>query len=199
RRRFLQGTALAGFSAFLAACAGSGASESAGPASIGIATAPPVVTPAPSAVPTAKPTPTGSLEFANWPAYIDLTGKAYDTGVYTKGSSPTVQQFQQKYGVEVNYVEKIEANEDFYALIQPQLQASLPTGWDLIVITDWLAAKVISKGWAEQIDHSAVPNATANLVDTLKNQPWDPNNDLHSPSQSGMTGIRTNTKVQKAA
>jgi len=199
RRRFLQGTALAGFSAFLAACAGSGASESAGPASIGIATAPPVVTPAPSAAPTAKPTPTGPLEFANWPAYIDLTGKAYDTGVYTKGSSPTIEQFKKAIGVDVHYVEAIEDNKTFYAKIQPHLQAGEPTGWDLIVITDWLAAKVISKGWAEQINHGDVPNAVNNLQDSLKNQPWDTGNDYHFPWQSGMTGIGYNKKSLASA
>jgi spermidine/putrescine transport system substrate-binding protein len=194
RRRFLQGTALAGFSAFLAACAGAGASESAGPASIGIATAPPVATAAPSAAPTAKPTPTGPLEFANWPAYIDLTGKAYDTGVYTKGSSPTIEQFKKAIGVDVHYVEAIEDNKTFYAKIQPHLQAGEPTGWDLIVVTDWLAAKIIAKSWAEPINHGDVPNAVNNLQDSLKNQPWDTNNDYHFPWQSGMTGIGFNKK-----
>ena len=196
RRRFLQGTALAGFGAFLAACTGA-ATESSAPASVAIATAPPVATPAGS--PTPVPSPTGPLKFANWPAYIDLTGKAYDTGEYSPGSSPTIEQFKKKYGVAVDYEEKIEDNKIFYATIQPQLQAGSPTGWDIIVITDWLAAKVISKGWAEQIDHGDVPNAVANLQDALKNQIWDANNDYHFPWQSGMTGIGFNTKVLKSA
>lgn len=199
RRRFLQGSALAGFSAFLAACGAAGSSESAAPASIGIATAPPVATTAPSVAPTPKPSPTGPLEFANWPAYIDLTGKAYDSGVYTKGSSPTIEQFKKAYGVEVDYVEAIEDNKTFYAKIQPQLQAGTSTGWDLIVITDWLAAKVISKGWAEQIIHDDVPNAVTNLQDSLKGQVWDTNNDYHFPWQSGMTGIGYNKRSLAAA
>jgi spermidine/putrescine transport system substrate-binding protein len=195
RRRFLQGTALAGFGAFLAACAGGGASQT--PAgSVFVPTAPPIATP--TGAPTPKPTPTGPLQFANWPAYIDLTGKAADEEKYSKGSSPTIQQFQDKYKVEVNYVEKIEANEDFYALIQPQLQAGLPTGWDLIVVTDWLAAKIIAKSWAEAIDKGDVPNAVNNLEDALKNYPWDANNDYHYPWQSGMTGIGYNTKTLAA-
>jgi spermidine/putrescine transport system substrate-binding protein len=199
RRRFLQGTAFAGFAAFLAACT-TGSSESNPPASVSIPTPPPA-TPSPStpASPTPVPSVTGPLKFANWPAYIDLTGKAYDTGEYTAGSSPTIEQFKKKYKVEVDYEEKIEDNKTFYATIQPQFQAGSPTGWDLIVITDWLAAKVISKGWAEPIDHGNVPNATANLVDSLKNQVWDQNNDFHYPWQSGMTGIGFNTKVLKSA
>jgi spermidine/putrescine transport system substrate-binding protein len=44
-----------------------------------------------------------------------------------------------------------------------------------------------------------VPNAVSNLIDSLKNQPWDANNDYHYPWQSGMTGIGYNTKVLKKA
>jgi spermidine/putrescine transport system substrate-binding protein len=62
----------------------------------------------------------------------------------------------------------------------------------MITVTDWLAAKIISKGWAEQIDQSAVPNCVANLRDALKNQVWDAKNDFHYPWQSGMTGIGYN-------
>ena len=198
RRRFLQGTALAGVAAFLAACT-SGTTESSPPASISIPTPPPATpTPVPAS-PTPVPSPTGPLKFANWPAYIDLSGKAYDTGEYTPGSSPTIEQFKKKYGVLVDYEEKVQDNKTFYATIQPQFTAGSATGWDLIVITDWLAARVISKGWAEKIDHGNVPNAVNNLVDALKNQVWDPANDYHYPWQSGMTGIGFNTKVLKAA
>jgi spermidine/putrescine transport system substrate-binding protein len=197
RRRFLQGTALFGISAFLAACTGTTSTGTQGPpASINIPTAPPV-TAGPSVAPTPLPKPTGPLEFANWPAYIDLAGKAGDEGVYAKGSSPTLEQFKKKYSIDVDYVEAIEDNKTFYAKIQPQLQAGTSTGWDLIVITDWLAAKVISKGWAEQIIKDDVPNAVKNLVDSLKNRPWDAGNDYHYPWQSGMTGIGFNKKTLK--
>jgi spermidine/putrescine transport system substrate-binding protein len=198
RRRFLQGSALVGFSAFLAACAGSSPSGSQAPASINIPTAPPVSL-APSAPPTPLPSPTGPLKFANWPAYIDLVGTAGDNGVYAKGSSPTIEQFKKKYGVDVDYVEAIEDNKTFYAKIQAQLQAGTPTGWDLIVVTDWLAAKIISKSWAEPIIPDDVPNAVANLVDSLKNRPWDSSNAYHYPWQSGMTGIGYNKKSLKSA
>ncbi len=57
------------------------------------------------------------------------------------------------------------------------------------MVTDWLAAKIIVKGWAEQIDQTNVPNCVNNLRDPLKGYPWDPKNDYHYPWQSGMTGI----------
>jgi spermidine/putrescine transport system substrate-binding protein len=195
RRRFLQGSALAGFGAFLAACTGGAtdapvASGTNAPVSVAIPT-PPAATAGPTVAATPK-TVTGPLHWAQWPAYIDLAGKAGDAGVYAPGSSPTLEQFKKKYSVDVNYEEKIEANEDFYAGIQQQLVAGAPTGWDMITITDWLAAKIISKGWAEKIDPTNVPNCVANIRDALKNQVWDANQDYHYPWQSGMTGIGYN-------
>ena len=194
RRRFLKGTALAGVGAFLAACSSSGASSvpvtSLSASNAAIPTLPPP-TPAPSVAATPKVV-SGPLHWAQWPAYIDLTGKAATNLKYSPGSSPTLEQFKAKYKVDVDYEEKIEDNNTFYATIQPELVAGAPTGWDLIVITDWLAAKVITKGWAEQIDQSNVPNCTANLRDALKGQVWDPKNDYHYPWQSGMTGIGYN-------
>ncbi len=193
RRRFLQGTAAAGLGAFLAACSSSGATgapvASGGPAgsNANIPTLPPA-TPAPSVAPTPKVI-TGPLHWAQWPAYIDLTGKAATNGKYAPGSSPTLEQFKAKYKVDVDYEEKIEDNNTFYATIQPELVAGAPTGWDLIVVTDWLAAKIIVKGWAEAIDQTNVPNCVNNLRDPLKGYPWDPKNDYHYPWQSGMTGI----------
>jgi spermidine/putrescine transport system substrate-binding protein len=159
---------------------------------------PPPASPTPSVSPTPKVV-TGPLKWAQWPAYIDLTGKAGEEGEYSAGSSPTIEQFKKKYKIDVDYEEKIEDNKTFYATIQPQLQAGTPTGWDMITITDWLAAKIISKGWAEKIDPTNVPNCVANIRDALKNQTWDPNQDFHYPWQSGMTGIGYNTKVLAAA
>jgi spermidine/putrescine transport system substrate-binding protein len=202
RRRFMQGTAFAGVAAFLAACSSNaGSSEPPAEASgnANIPTPPPVASASPAGSPTPQPSPTGPLHWAQWPAYIDLTGKADEAGAYQPGSSPTLEQFKAKYKVDVNYEEKIEANEDFYATIQQQLVAGLPTGWDMITVTDWLAAKIISNNWAEQIDQGNVPNAAKNLRDPLRNQVWDPNNDFHYPWQSGMTGIGYNkTSLAKA-
>ena len=78
RRRFLQGSALAGVAAFLAACTGTkpgGASAAPSVASsrhgsvrggLGLRRARPS--------PRRRRSATGPLKFANWPAYIDLAG-----------------------------------------------------------------------------------------------------------------------------
>src|SRR3972149_4802956 len=156
RRRFLQGSALAGFGGFLAAC-GRGATPNPTEAAI-----------------------TGPLHFANWPAYIDLTED--------ETSSPTLTDFEAKYGIEVNYKEDIQTNEDFYATLAPLLGSNLDSGWDMVVLTDYMAARVVRAGWIEKIDAVGTPTAHANVRDELKGLDWGPNMEQHFPWQSGATG-----------
>jgi spermidine/putrescine transport system substrate-binding protein len=193
RRTMLQLSAGAGVAAFLAACGGGLAS----PTPTQAPTTAAAQSPTPEPSPTPGATPGGALVVANWPAYIDLAGAAGEEGVYAPGSSPTLEKFQTEFDIDVDYQEKIEDNKDFFATIEPQLVSGLPTGWDLIVVTDWLAAKIIEKGWAEKLDHANTPTAEKNLREPLRNQTWDPNQDYHYPWQSGMTLIAYNSKTLK--
>jgi spermidine/putrescine transport system substrate-binding protein len=197
RRRFLQGSAMAGVATFLAACTGTKTGASAAPTgaapSTAPASAPASVAPSPSVAATPK-VASGPLKFANWPAYIDLG----DKDSYTPGASPSLTAFEKKYGVKVDYEEKIGENAAFVETIKPALVGNLATGWDLVVLTDWMAAKIVANGWAEKIDQTNVPNCTANIRDALKNSSWDATNDFHYPWQSGMTGVGFNAKTLKA-
>ena len=134
--------------------------------------------------------PTGPLKFANWDAYIDLT--EVGDGEYDL-PSPTLDEFTAEYGVDVEYANaQIEDNESFMATIRPQLESGVETGWDIIVLTDWMAAKVVEAGWAEELDPAATATAAANVRDELKGLPWDPDMKFHYPWQSGATGIGYN-------
>ncbi len=189
RRTILKGAALGGVATFIAACAG--------------ARSTPAPTSGTSAAPGASDAPasegpkevTGPLMFANWPAYIDLAGDAGEAGEYQPGSSPSLIDFEAEYGVQVDYQEKIGDNSTFVETIKPALVAGLATGWDLMVLTDWMASKIVTNGWAEKIDQTSVPNAVANVADSLKGYPWDPNMEYHYPWQSGMTGVGYNAKT----
>jgi spermidine/putrescine transport system substrate-binding protein len=196
RRRFLQGSAAAGFAAFLAACTGTKTGSSTRPSTpAATGSAPAASTPAsvePSVAATPK-TVSGPLKFANWPAYIDLG----DKDEYSPGASPSINEFEKQFNVKVDYEEKIGDNATFVETIKPALVGGLPTGWDLMVLTDWMASKIVANGWAEKIDQSNVPNCTANLRDALKNSSWDANQDYHYPWQSGMTGVGFNAKTLK--
>jgi spermidine/putrescine transport system substrate-binding protein len=193
RRTVLKGAALGGIATFIAACTGTRTGGIASPSAATSAAASQEATASESAPsePTPQPSPTGPLMFANWPAYIDL-GHADE---HTPGASPTIEEFKKQYGVEVDYQEKIGDNASFVETIKPALVGGLPTGWDLMVLTDWMAAQIVQNGWLEKIDPASVPNAVANLEDSLKGYPWDPNQDYHYPWQSGMTGIGFNGKT----
>jgi len=193
RRTVLAGGALAGVAAFIAACTGGGNATSApavsaapGASEAPAASAPPAgesAAPAPSEGGVTGPVE-GPLNFANWPAYIDLTDD--------ESSSPTLTDFQTLHGIEVNYVEDIQTNEDFFAGIAQQLIAGLDTGWDLIVLTDYMAARLVRRGWTEEITAANVPTALANVRDELRGLEWDPDMKFHFPWQSGATGVGYN-------
>lgn len=188
RRAVLVGGSLAGFAAFLAACGTGGTASTAptagptAPGSTGVA-----ATNAATAAPTAKPSPDKELNWANWTYYMDVD--ANDANKFK-----TLEDFKAKYGTTVNYQEVIDDNETFLGTIRPQLEGGQDTGWDIIVVTDWMAARVIRLGWAEQLNLGDMPNVTANLQDVYKGVSWDSTNDHHVPWQSGMTGLGFDTK-----
>ena len=183
RRRFIAGSAMAGFAAFLAACGtqGTGSQKPSGAASAAPTSGPTgAASDAPSAVPAA--TGGGTLNFASWIGYIDI---AEDNETY-----PTLEKFTAESGVEVNYREDVDDNESFFTSdLQGPLDAGLSTGWDIVVVTDWMVARLARLGWLEKINLANTPNFVANLLDQYKGRSFDPDTDLAAPWQSGMTGI----------
>jgi spermidine/putrescine transport system substrate-binding protein len=184
RRRFLAGSAMAGFAAFLAACGTSGTST--GAPSEAASTAP--ETEAASVAPTEKPSPAAELNFANWPLYMDT-----DDNDPTKHK--TLDDFTAKYGTKVNYSEVINDNDTFFGTIKAPLEAGQDSGWDLIVLTDWMASRLVRLQWLEKIDLGNVPNYVNNLEDGFKGPDWDKTNEFHAPWQAGMTGLGFDSKV----
>lgn len=186
RRRFLQGAALAGTAAYLAACSPSRASDV--PRTVASASAsagPRSLVPAPSSGSAGSAAPlSGPLRFANRETYIDID---------EAGESPTLVEFEAAHGVAVAYANAaIADDESFLASIRTALEAGAPTGWDLIVVTDWMAARFVEAGWAEQLDPSHVTAALANVRDELRGLPWDPEMRFHFPWQSIATGLGYN-------
>ncbi|HEY7522645.1 MAG TPA: spermidine/putrescine ABC transporter substrate-binding protein [Candidatus Limnocylindrales bacterium] len=176
RRRFLQGTALAGVGAALAACGTPGTGSSATPGS------------SPSAGGSAVPSGSGGgkiggeLNLATWIGYIDVA----DDNV----TRPTLDKFTEETGITVNYVESIDDNEKFFTSdLQGPISQGLPTSWDIVVVTDWMVARLARLGWLETIDTASTPNFTANLLEQYRGRSFDPDTNLAAPWQSGMTGL----------
>jgi spermidine/putrescine transport system substrate-binding protein len=134
-----------------------------------------------------------TLNFSNWPSYMDEA----DEKVNGKTVLPTLAAFEKKSGIKVNYTADVNDNAEFYAKVKDQLGACQPTGRDMFVLTDWMAARMIQLGWIQKLDHSKIPNVDANLLPSLKGPAWDSSRDYSVPWQSGLTGIAYNAKYTK--
>jgi spermidine/putrescine transport system substrate-binding protein len=123
--------------------------------------------------------PAGELVMANWPLYIDKG----PTG------SPTVKSFEEASGINMRYEVVINDNEEFFATIREPLSQGQPTGWDIIVVTDWMVDKMNRLGYLDQLHHEELPNFAANAADKVKDPWFDPNNAHSIPWAAGITGI----------
>ncbi|MFF7178940.1 extracellular solute-binding protein [Streptomyces sp. NPDC008121] len=122
-----------------------------------------------------------SLDFANWPLYIDT-----DEGTQRR---PTLDAFSARTGIAVRYTEEINDNDEFFGKIGPALMNHQETGRDLIVVSDWMAARFVRLGWAQRMDRAKQPNVSAHLDPQLRSPAFDEGR-LHTvPWQSGITGI----------
>jgi len=168
RRTVLKVGALAGVAAFLAACGTSGSSS----------------TPSDSAGAGQSVSP--KLNVANWTLYIDLSSDS--------STRPTVTDFETKYGTSVNYQEAVNDNDSFFGTIQAPLQAGQDSGWDIVTLTDWMAARILRLGWAEKIDKANMPDFNANLLDVYRGRSIDPNVEYLAPWAGIVAGIAIDKK-----
>jgi len=122
------------------------------------------------------------LIISNWPAYIDPIHKP----------DSTVSVFQNQTGISVSYTDDINDNAEFYAKVKNQLAACESIKRDMIIMTDWMASRMIGLGWIQPLDASKIPNVHKNLIPALRNKPWDKDLKYHAPWQSGLTGIAYN-------
>ncbi|MEU7850542.1 spermidine/putrescine ABC transporter substrate-binding protein [Micromonospora parva] len=130
------------------------------------------------------------LAFANWPQYMDVDEK-------DESKRPSLDEFITKTGIQVTYTEDINDNNEFFGKVQNQLAACQSTDRDIIVLTDWMAARMIRLGWIQKLDPANIPNVQANLLPSLLNRPFDTENRISIPWQSGLAGLAYNGNVTK--
>ncbi len=165
RRTLLRGAGGAGVAAALAAC-GTGSTDGAG----------------------SKPDPTVEdksdtdkvVRWANWPFYLDYDE---DTKKY-----PTLEKFQEQTGIKATYAEDVDDNDSYYGKVQGQLKNGDDIGKDVIVLTDWMAGRLIRQGYVQELDKANIPNA-ANLNPKLQDVSFDPGRKYSMTWQSGYAGI----------
>jgi len=129
-----------------------------------------------------------TISFSNWPLYIDVDEN-------DESKHPTLVEFISTTGIAVTYTEDINDNDEFFGKVQNQLAACQATGRDIIVLTDWMAARMIRLGWIQKVDKSKIPNVTKNVLSSLRGRSFDKNNDYAVPWQSGLAGIGYNGNV----
>jgi spermidine/putrescine transport system substrate-binding protein len=127
------------------------------------------------------------IDFSNWTEYIDVS----DDGKHR----PTLDAFTKRTGIKVNYTEDINDNVEFFGKIKPQLAAGQDTGRDLMVLTDWLAGRMIRLGWVQQLDAANLPHAYANLAQRFRSPDWDPGRAYSYPWQGIATCLAYNKKA----
>jgi spermidine/putrescine transport system substrate-binding protein len=120
----------------------------------------------------------GAVRVSNWPLYID---------------PKTVPDFEQATGIKVEYSEDVNDNAEFFAKIDEPLKRNQSIDRDIVVLTDWMVARLIGLGYTAVLDDSKFPNK-ANLVANLRDVSFDPGRKYSVPWVSGMTGLGYNPK-----
>ncbi len=177
RRSMLAGAGAVGLGAFLTACSTSAPGTSSGTGG--------------SAAPSGRPSPAADrsdtdkvVNWANWTLYLDFDE---DTKKY-----PTLEAFQKQTGIKATYSEDIEDNDSYYGKIQAQLKAGQDIGKDVIVFTDWMAARVIRQGLVQTSSSSRCMPNKKNILDTLANVSYDQGRKNSLTWQSGYAGLAWN-------
>ena len=138
-----------------------------------------------SATPEAPlPTPAGQVVFGNWPGYMAFSRRS--------GTFPLIDQFQQESGIATTYLEHVNDNSEFFNIVQPDLELGNPTGYDVMVLSDWMIDRLISLGYIQPLDHRLLPTFQANANELYVNQWYDPGNVYSIPWQAGIVGIAYN-------
>ncbi|WP_073950309.1 polyamine ABC transporter substrate-binding protein [Streptomyces kebangsaanensis] len=122
------------------------------------------------------------LAWSNWPLYID-------TDDDNPNKRPTLEAFEKRTGISVDYVEDINDNDEFFGKISPSLMNRRQTDRDLIVISDYMCARYVRLGWVLEMDRDRQPHVAEHLDPLLRSPAFDPGRRFTVPYQSGITGI----------
>ena len=121
-----------------------------------------------------------AVRVLNWQAYIDPT---------EDGAVGTLDRFTEATGIAVTYDEDFNDNNEVYnRILAPILGTGGVIDYDIICPTNWLAARLKTLGWIEQLPLDRIPNRV-NLEDRFLNQNWDYGAAFSLPWQAGITGI----------
>jgi spermidine/putrescine transport system substrate-binding protein len=164
RRRFIGGGAAAAAAAILGPSFLAACGSSSSPSGSG------------SSSPAAAPQNEKLLRISNWPLYM---------------ADGFVAAFQSSSGITTDYKEDFNDNEQWFAKVKEPLQRHQDIGADLVVPTEFMAARIKGLGWLNEISDAGVPNKK-NLRPDLMNSKVDPGRKVTAPYMTGMVGLAYN-------
>ena len=118
----------------------------------------------------------GTLRISNWPLYM---------------ADGFVADFQTASGLTVDYKEDFNDNEQWFAKVKEPLSRKQDIGADLVVPTQFMAARLHQLGWLNDISDSGWSNKN-NLRPDLLEGTVDPGRKFSAPYMSYMTGLAYN-------
>ena len=118
----------------------------------------------------------GKLRVSNWPLYM---------------ADGFVAAFQTATGLTVDYREDFNDNEEWFAKNKEPLSRKQDIGADLVVPTQFMAARLIGLGWLNPISDARWTNKK-NMRPDLLNAKADEGRKYTAPYMSGMVGIAYN-------
>ncbi len=123
----------------------------------------------------------GEVTISNWPLYVD------------PGKNGSIKEFEELTGIKTDYIEEINDNTEFLGKVQQGLEQGDSGGRDMMIVTDFMVAKMIELGYLQKLDKEALPTVQENLVESLIAPTFDPGREYSVPWQSGMTGLVVRT------
>ncbi len=126
----------------------------------------------------------------------------YNWGEYiSDGSEGTLdvnaafeEYYFETYGEEIEVIYTTYAsNEDMYAKLK-----SGAAGYDVVIPSDYMIARLIEEEMLEKIDFSNIPNY-ANISEEFRGLYYDPQNEYSIPYTYGMVGVIYNSTVVEEA
>ncbi len=118
----------------------------------------------------------GTLRVSNWPLYM---------------ADGFIAAFQTASGLTVDYKEDFNDNEQWFAKVKEPLSRKQDIGSDLVVPTEFMAARIKGLNWLNEISDAGVPNRK-NLRQDLLDSKVDPGRKFIAPYMSGMVGLAYN-------
>ena len=107
------------------------------------------------------------LVFSNWPQYIDVDEKDEPSG-------PTLDAFTGQDRHRGHLHRGHQRQQRVLRQGPHQLAACQPTDRDIMVLTDWMAARIIRLGWSQKLDPAKLPERRANLLPSLRDRSLRP-------------------------